>query len=73
MKKIIGLKNLRANVQEYAEMVQQGMSFIVVKRSRPIFKISPIEKREEQWETVIDFTKIRKGGIPAREILKRMK
>ncbi|EKD33262.1 MAG: hypothetical protein ACD_76C00057G0007 [uncultured bacterium] len=25
---------------------------------------------EEGWETIIDFTKFRKGGIPASELIK---
>jgi len=42
-----------------------------MKRSEPIFKISPVD--EGQWETVIDFTKIRKGGIEIGELLSRLK
>ncbi len=72
MQKIIGLKNFRENVSTYAEIVEQGISFVVVKRSHPIFKISPVEKNEEQWETVIDFTKIKKRGVPIQEVLQRM-
>jgi hypothetical protein len=36
------------------------------------FKISSIDD-EEGWESVIDFTKIRKGGIPVEELLEHLK
>ncbi len=70
MENIVGLKELRQHVDKYATQVTKGLSFIVVKRSKPIFKISPVE---EGWETVVDFTKIRKGGIPAKELLSALK
>ena len=70
MSKIIGLKDFRQNVSVYADGVREGKSFIVVRRSRPIFRIS--KPLEEEWETVIDFTKIRKGGIDASELISRL-
>lgn len=70
MENIVTLKKLRENMQEYAQKVKQGYSFIVFKRSEPLFKISPIE--EGIWEEVVDFTKIKKGGIDLKELLKRL-
>ena len=70
MKNIITLRNLRENMQEYARKVKKGQSFIVFKRSQPLFKINPIE--EDLWEEVIDFTKIKKGGVNIAEVLKRL-
>ncbi len=69
---ILGLKELRENMQKYASRVEKGDSFIVVKKSKPLFKISSIDEDEGLWETVIDFTKIRKGGIPAEELLAKL-
>jgi len=70
---IIGLKELRQNVSGFAKQIEKGHSFIVVKQSKPLFKISPIEAEEtEQWEEVIDFTKIKKGGINLNELLARL-
>jgi antitoxin (DNA-binding transcriptional repressor) of toxin-antitoxin stability system len=66
---ILGLKELRENMQKYTSLVKKGQSFIVVKKSKPVFKISAVEEDEGLWETVIDFTRIRKGGIPAEELL----
>jgi len=71
MENIIGLKDLRQKMPEYAKKVKAGKSFIVVKRSKPLFKISPIEENEI-WEPVIDFTKIKKGGIDIDDLLLRL-
>lgn len=69
---IIGLKELRENMGKYASLIRKGKSFIVVKRSKPLFKISSIDEDDGLWETVIDFTKLRKGGIPAEELLSKL-
>ncbi|MFZ2682284.1 MAG: type II toxin-antitoxin system prevent-host-death family antitoxin [Patescibacteria group bacterium] len=71
MKNLITLKEFRQDVAKYAERVAKGESLIITKRSRPLFRVGPVE--EEGWETLIDFTKFRKGGIPASEILKILK
>ena len=71
MAKIVGLKELRENMDKYVREVGRGTDYVVVRRSKPLFKISPVEDAE--WETVIDFTKIRKGGIPAKELLSALK
>jgi len=68
----LGLKELRENMQKYASLVEKGKSFIVVKKSKPLFKISSVDEDDGLWETIIDFTKIRKGGIPAEELLARL-
>ena len=65
---IIGLRQLRENVSQFAQEVAKGKSFVVVKQSKPLFKISPVDE-EESWETVIDFTKIKKGGVPVEKIV----
>jgi len=70
MKNIIGLKSLRNNMQEYVKKIQKGSSFIVFRKSKPLFKISPIE--EDLWQEVIDFTKIQKGGVDIKDLLQRL-
>ena len=40
---IIGLKELRQNASQIAERAQKGERFTVVKRSKPMFEISPIQ------------------------------
>ena len=70
MENIVTLKDLRENMQSYAQKVQKGYSFIVFKRSKPYFKITPIE--DGSWEEVIDFTKIKRGGIDLKELLQRL-
>lgn len=70
--KIVGLKELRENIQTYIAQIEQGKSFTVVRRSRPIFTISPPDQETGQWEPVIDFTKIKKGGVKIDDLLARL-
>jgi len=70
MAKIIGLKEFRENTAVYEKRVKGGESFILVKRSRPVFKISAPEE-DEHWEEVANFTKIKKGGVKIKDILPR--
>jgi antitoxin (DNA-binding transcriptional repressor) of toxin-antitoxin stability system len=71
---IVGLKELRENIEVYISKVKAGDSFIVVKKSKPIFRISPPEAEDEDnlWEPVIDFTKIKKGGVSIASLLSRL-
>ena len=72
MANIIGLKQLRENTENYISEVKKGKSFIVARKSKPLFKIAPISEDNELWETVVDFTKIKKGGLKIRDLLSRL-
>ena len=65
---IIGIKELRQNLDEYITQVDKGKTFTVFRRSKPVFKITPITPEEDMWETVIDFTKIKRGGVSLTEV-----
>lgn len=69
---IVGLKELRENINVYINAVKKGRSFIVVKKSKPVFKISSLAEADESWESVIDFTKIKNGGIDINQLLSRL-
>ncbi|TSC93817.1 MAG: hypothetical protein CEN91_113 [Candidatus Berkelbacteria bacterium Licking1014_85] len=71
MNQIIGLKNLRENTKIYIDAIEKGASFIVLQRSKPIFKITPIDT-ESNWKEMIDFTKIKKGGVEIKQLLSRL-
>ena len=68
---IIGVKELRQNLDQYIAQIAKGKSFMVIRRSKPVFSISPVNS-EESWEEVVDFTKIKKGGVKIEEILSRL-
>lgn len=74
-KSILGLKELRENMDTYISQIEKGKSFLVVRKSKPIFRIAPVEEEDDEgsWETIIDFTKIRKGGVPIDELLQALK
>mgnify|MGYP001594990539 FL=1 len=69
---IVGLKELRENIETYISEVKKGQSFIVVRRSKPVLKISSPEDEPELWERVIDFTKVKKRGVPIVDLLSRL-
>ena len=69
---IVGLKELRENIETYISKVKEGDSFIVVKKSKPVFRISPLDDDANLWEPVIDFTKLKKGGIAITDLLSRL-
>jgi len=71
-KSIVGLKELRQNINTYIAQIEKGDSFIVVRKSKPVFKISPTDDESELWEPVIDLTKIKKGGVAIDELLSRL-
>ena len=52
MTKVIGLKELRTNLDIYLNELSKGRSFLVVRRSKPIFKISPPDEDERFTELV---------------------
>ncbi len=72
---ILGLKELRENMNKYINKTKKGRSFIVVRRSKPVFKISAVDMfgDEGHWESIGDFTKIKKDGIPAEDFLKALR
>ena len=70
---IVGLKELRENTEHYISQVGKGASFIVVRRSTPIFTMTPPRIVDEgAWEEAVDLTKIKKGGIELSELLTRI-
>ena len=69
---IVGLKDLRQNIDKYASLVNKGTHLTVLRRSKPIFNITPLKDKQGQWETVIDFTKIKRGGVDIDDLLKRL-
>lgn len=51
---IIGLKELRQNIGEYIAQVKKGKSFIIVKRSKPVLKISSPEDETDSWQETME-------------------
>ena len=44
----------------------------MVKKSKPVFRISAVAEADELWEPVVDFTKLKSGGVPLKQILARL-
>ncbi len=69
---LVGLKELRENMNVYIKRIESGESLIVIRRNKPVFTISPTEKSDDVWETVVDFTTINQNGVSAKDVLKRL-
>src|SRR3989344_1809659 len=55
---IVGLKELRENMETYIKRINKGESITVFRRSTPLFRISPVDSEEIGWETVVDIKKL---------------
>jgi len=75
---IVGLKELRDNVDTYISAVKKGKHFTVFRHSKPVFSIVPPEEVEYDldeldgpgWKTLIDFTK--KGSPTVDDLIKSL-
>lgn len=54
---IIGLKELRQNAGMIAERVAKGERFTVVKRSKPVFEITPLSRQGSSDQELKEWTK----------------
>jgi prevent-host-death family protein len=68
---IVGLRQLRENTNELLKEIEKGETLTVFRRSEPLFKITPLDN-DEQWEELVDFTKVKKGGVDIDDILSRL-
>ena len=75
MKNIIGLRELRENTEKYVSQVGKGKTFTVVRRSKPIFRIAPVDEwgDDGEWETIADFTTINEKGVSISDVRKALK
>lgn len=75
MNKIIGLKEFRENTESYINDIKNGKSFIVVRKSKPVFKLSPIDPWGDDgvWEKVVDLGNIEKNGVLISKVIKSLK
>lgn len=73
VKNIIGLKELRENMETYITRVGKGESITVLRRNEPIFRLSPIDEEELGWESIVDLTKINPQGVPVEDVLKALR
>jgi antitoxin (DNA-binding transcriptional repressor) of toxin-antitoxin stability system len=68
---IINFKELRENAEVYIRRIERGESFLVMRRSVPIFRLTPVEigDIETAGKKVVDFTTLKKRGAPMEEVL----
>lgn len=69
---IIGFKEFREKSEMYISRIEKGASFMVLRKSKPIFRLTPVED-EDMWEPIADFTKIHPDGISALDAIKALR
>lgn len=69
---LITVKELREDMPTIINKVHRGGEFLVLKKSKPVFRLSAPDT-DDAWETVIDFTKIKKGGVKIDDLIKALK
>jgi prevent-host-death family protein len=69
---LITVKELRNEMTTIINKVNRGGEFLVLKKSKPVFRLSSPDS-DDNWETVIDFTKIKKGGVKIDDLIKALK
>lgn len=55
---IIGIKQLQTHLKQLTQQVQAGCSFIVVKNSKPVFRIEPIDGQQVGRYTLADLKRL---------------
>ena len=73
MTKIVNLKAFREDVDKYIQIMEadEDQELVIMKRSKALFKITP--PVESTWETIIDYTQHRQGGMPVDEALEQLR
>lgn len=62
-RQIIGIKQLYRQLAQISEATLRGQSFLVVKNSKPVFRIEPIGDVPDKKYNLSDIKKLRfKGG-----------
>lgn len=71
MENIVGLKELRTHPEKIAAKTARGESFIVVRRSKPLFEINPLRRPRkpvnlEDWKKFAGILKGKKIEDPVK-------
>lgn len=75
MTNTISIKELRMNLADIADRVQNGEVFTVMRRSKPSFLLVQASLTDEVgWETIVDFTnKGETEGEPIEAVIAALK
>lgn len=73
----VSIKEFRQNIASYAERVENGESFRVLQRSKPVFYVMGVENERDQsgeWETIADFTEGgKKKGVLIDDLIRALR
>lgn len=71
---VVGLRELRVCMDEYVDRISKGESFLVLRKSKPVFKIEPVDEwgDEGHWEN-FDFRDKNGKGMRMDKFLDEVK
>ena len=65
----VGLREFRTGMDKYVKRAAKE-EVVIYKHSKPLFRLATFN--DEPWEEVVDFTKVRKGGVLVEDLLARL-
>ena len=71
---IVGLRELRERMDSYVDRVGKGESFLVLRKSKPVFKMEPVDKwgDEGTWKD-FDLRDVKGNGMNIGEFIQLVK
>ncbi len=71
---VVGLRELRESMDSYVNRVSKGESFLVLRKSRPVFKMEPVDEwgDEGSWD-MLDLRDKNGNGMPFGEFVEMVK
>ena len=62
-------------MEKYIAEVEKGKTFLIMKKSKPAFKMVPVDEWGDEgiWKTVADFAHLPGGGLPGDEFLRMIR
>ena len=72
--KIVGLRELREKMDTYVTRVGKGESFLVLRKSKPVFKMEPVDEWGDagKWEN-LDLRNKQGAGMDAKKLIALIK
>ena len=72
MSNIIGIKELQGNLKRVADAAQRGETFTVVRDSKPVFRIEPIQEPRQKKRTLTDLLNAARFSHPDKNLSKKV-
>ncbi len=70
MSKTVGSRELKTRLGTYLRLVDEGTTFVVTHRGRPIAELRPVDSSQTDWDDIVDeMIKLGEASWPTRSAL----